>query len=66
MVSLAGVAELVDALDLGSSGESCRGSSPFTRTIELKKYRNAALKTKEKIIKVMKFYLRGFIVSVEF
>ncbi|MEA2951687.1 MAG: hypothetical protein QOJ96_1207, partial [Alphaproteobacteria bacterium] len=25
---LAGVAELVDALDLGSSDESCGGSSP--------------------------------------
>ena len=29
----AGVAELVDALDLGSSDESRRGSSPFIRTI---------------------------------
>ncbi len=28
----AGVAELVDALDLGSSIERCEGSSPFTRT----------------------------------
>ena len=26
------VAELVDALDLGSSGISCRGSSPLSRT----------------------------------
>ena len=31
--SLAGVAELVDALDLGSSDESCGGSSPSARTI---------------------------------
>jgi hypothetical protein len=30
---LAGVAELVDALDLGSSDESCGGSSPSARTI---------------------------------
>jgi hypothetical protein len=29
---LAGVAELVDALDLGSSDESCGGSSPSART----------------------------------
>jgi hypothetical protein len=28
----AGVAELVDALDLGSSDESRGGSSPFART----------------------------------
>ena len=28
----AGVAELVDALDLGSSIERCGGSSPFART----------------------------------
>src|SRR3954467_4134346 len=28
----AGVAELVDALDLGSSDESCGGSSPSART----------------------------------
>ena len=28
----AGVAELVDALDLGSSILGCEGSSPFTRT----------------------------------
>ena len=26
------VAELVDALDLGSSGVTCRGSSPLSRT----------------------------------
>ena len=26
------VAELVDALDLGSSGVSCRGSTPLSRT----------------------------------
>jgi hypothetical protein len=31
---LAGVAELVDALDLGSSDESCGGSSPSARTTE--------------------------------
>ncbi len=30
--SRAGVAELVDALDLGSSGESRGGSSPSART----------------------------------
>src|SRR5579872_4385357 len=29
---LAGVAELVDALDLGSSDESCGGSNPSART----------------------------------
>ena len=33
--SLAGVAELVDALDLGSSDESCGGSSPSARTTVL-------------------------------
>ena len=32
--SRAGVAELVDALDLGSSGESRGGSSPSARTIK--------------------------------
>jgi methyl-accepting chemotaxis protein len=32
---LAGVAELVDALDLGSSDESCGGSSPSARTTVL-------------------------------
>ena len=31
-LSDAGVAELVDALDLGSSIERCGGSSPFART----------------------------------
>ena len=31
-VSAAGVAELVDALDLGSSGLAREGSSPFART----------------------------------
>ncbi len=31
---LAGVAELVDALDLGSSGASHGGSSPSARTID--------------------------------
>src|SRR5690606_36338813 len=31
-VGLAGVAELVDALDLGSSIARCGGSSPFART----------------------------------
>ena len=31
----AGVAELVDALDLGSSDESRMGSSPFVRTMTL-------------------------------
>jgi hypothetical protein len=32
MMPTAGVAELVDALDLGSSDESCGGSSPSART----------------------------------
>src|SRR6185369_17787993 len=31
-VAIAGVAELVDALDLGSSIARCGGSSPFART----------------------------------
>ena len=31
--NFAGMAELVDALDSGSSGESHAGSSPVTRTI---------------------------------
>lgn len=31
----AGVAKLVDALDLGSSAARLRGSSPFIRTIVL-------------------------------
>ena len=31
--NFAGVAELVDALDLGSSGEDRGGSSPSARTI---------------------------------
>ena len=30
--SFAGMAELVDALGLGPSSESCAGSSPVTRT----------------------------------
>src|SRR5258706_12726486 len=34
---LAGVAELVDALDLGSSDESCGGSSPSARTKRLRR-----------------------------
>jgi hypothetical protein len=33
----AGVAELVDALDLGSSDESCGGSSPSARTKRLQR-----------------------------
>ncbi len=36
----AGVAELVDALDLGSSIERCEGSSPFTRTILILQRKN--------------------------
>jgi hypothetical protein len=32
LMLVAGVAELVDALDLGSSDESCGGSSPSART----------------------------------
>jgi hypothetical protein len=35
------VAELVDALDLGSSDESCGGSSPSARTILLRARRFA-------------------------
>jgi hypothetical protein len=35
LMPAAGVAELVDALDLGSSDESCGGSSPSARTILL-------------------------------
>jgi hypothetical protein len=31
-ITLAGVVKLVDTLDLGSSGASCGGSSPFART----------------------------------
>jgi hypothetical protein len=38
----AGVAELVDALDLGSSDESCGGSSPSARTILLRAPRRFA------------------------
>jgi hypothetical protein len=34
----AGVAELVDAPDLGSGDESCGGSSPSARTIVFKYY----------------------------
>ena len=33
LTKYAGVAELADALDLGSSGVICAGSSPVTRTI---------------------------------
>ena len=33
---IAGVAELVDAPDLGSGDESCGGSSPSARTIVFK------------------------------
>ena len=36
MMLSAGVAELVDALDLGSSDESCGGSSPSARTTSKK------------------------------
>ena len=35
MMLVAGVAELVDALDLGSSVARCGGSSPSARTIAL-------------------------------
>ena len=34
------VAELVDALDLGSSGVTCRGSSPLSRTTIIEDARN--------------------------
>ena len=34
------VAELVDALDLGSSGVTCRGSSPLSRTNTIIETRN--------------------------
>ena len=43
----AGVAELVDALDLGSSGENRGGSSPSARTnlsVAKKKRRDGGLK----------------------
>ena len=39
MTGNARVAELVDALDLGSSGETCRGSSPLSRT-SIERYPN--------------------------
>ncbi len=35
MAGLAGMTELVDVLDLGSSAARLGGSSPFTRTKEL-------------------------------
>jgi hypothetical protein len=34
----AGVAELVDALDLGSSAAKLGGSSPFTRTFQIHRF----------------------------
>jgi hypothetical protein len=37
------VAELVDALDLGSSDESCGGSSPSARTKRFQRLRNEFL-----------------------
>src|SRR3954469_17789383 len=37
----AGVAELVDALDLGSSDESCGGSSPSARTKRIQRLTNS-------------------------
>ena len=33
IITRAGVAELADALDLGSSAFGCKGSTPFTCTI---------------------------------
>ncbi len=36
----AGVAELADALDLGSSAFGRGGSTPFTRTTKIKKLNN--------------------------
>src|SRR5580700_9001804 len=39
----AGVAELVDALDLGSSDESCGGSSPSARTKRLQRLHQGLL-----------------------
>jgi hypothetical protein len=40
MMHSAGVAELVDALDLGSSDESCGGSSPSARTKRFQRLHN--------------------------
>jgi hypothetical protein len=42
----AGVAELVDALDLGSSIERCGGSSPFARTIFARSLSGGQARTK--------------------
>jgi hypothetical protein len=39
----AGVAELVDALDLGSSDESCGGSSPSARTKRFQRWHQGSL-----------------------
>lgn len=36
ILKMAGVAELADALDLGSNGTSCAGSSPVARTIKVR------------------------------
>jgi hypothetical protein len=41
----AGVAELVDALDLGSSDESCGGSSPSARTKRFQRLHDDCLRT---------------------
>src|ERR1700761_8641636 len=45
MMLSAGVAELVDALDLGSSDESCGGSSPSARTKRFQRLRNEFLES---------------------
>ena len=46
-VSLAGVAELVDALVLGTSGESRGGSSPSARTIAVCRYFDGVIAWRE-------------------
>ena len=52
MMLSAGVAELVDALDLGSSDESCGGSSPSART---KRWQAFARRFPEDLIPIRDF-----------
>src|SRR4029077_9201355 len=52
MMRAAGVAELVDALDLGSSDESCGGSSPSART---KRWQAFARRFPEDLIPIRDF-----------
>ena len=47
---LAGMAELVDALDLGSSAARRGGSTPFTRTIILDSLQDVLLSVKISVI----------------